>query len=75
MANAKKCDRCGAYYQEVEPNVFGALAAALRPITMQERERKCISTIETFLDLCPSCSKSLKSWVKGNEEKEDGQQG
>lgn len=75
MANAKKCDRCGKYYHECDPNPFENLAIAFERIATPPSEQKCITTIETFLDLCPSCSKSLKSWVKGNEVVDDGQQG
>lgn len=71
MANAKKCDRCGAYYQEAEPNAAQELVDNfLKYITPQSIDKQ-ISAIEGLLDLCPSCSKSLKRWVNG-EEKEDG---
>ena len=63
MAEAKRCARCGNFYQERERNAFDALADALRPITMQKTALSNIAVIEKFLDLCPGCSKSLRKWV------------
>lgn len=68
MANAKKCDRCGNFYQEVEPNTIDQVANAISnlvaSIATHAYVEKQIRVIENFLDLCPSCSKSLKRWVK-----------
>ena len=71
MANAKKCDRCGAYYQEANPNLINTIAFAVEHIAMKPEELKCISVIEKLLDLCPPCTKSLKRWVKGDAEQGD----
>ena len=70
MADAKKCDRCGAYYQEVKKNYLDSLADALRPITMTQEERKCWTLIESFLDFCPNCTKSFKRWMKGDKQED-----
>ena len=71
MANAKKCDRCGKYYEEREMNAFEAVAKSIEKAFTPQTEIKCIMAIEGLLDLCPACSKSLKEWVKG-AKKEDG---
>ena len=68
MANAKRCDRCGKFYQEVDPNGIEALANAFRRFGTPQRVLQQIYVIEKFLDLCPSCSESLKRWAKGNED-------
>ena len=74
MADAKKCDRCGNFYQEVEPNAFEELGKAISDmvayIARPANVKKQIVVIEGFLDLCPSCSKSLKRWATC-VEKED----
>ena len=70
MANAKKCDRCGAYYQEVEANAVQTLAKSMTSIL--EPKTPNIAIIEKMVDLCPSCSTSLKQWWKGKEDAEDG---
>lgn len=71
MAEARKCDRCGKYYELREMNALESFAAACLPIFRQRTESNCITVIESLLDLCPACSKSLKKWVKG-AEKADG---
>ena len=63
MANAKKCDRCGAYYQEVEATAIEALAKSMTSIF----EAKIPKIIEMAVDLCPSCCTSLKRWWNEKE--------
>lgn len=72
MANAKKCDRCGAYYQEVEATVIEILTKQVTEMFESKTVLQNIAVIEKFLDFCPSCSESLKRWVKGKEDTEDG---
>lgn len=72
MANAKKCDRCGKYYQEFEPNAFDSLANVIRSRVTPDGVRKQIYAIEKLLDLCPSCLRSLRKWVGTKEDEEDG---
>jgi hypothetical protein len=70
MANAKKCDRCGNYYQERKSNVFENFACDLsRHLKLSEKEQM-IWFIEQTVDLCPCCSKSLQHWAKCKEETE-----
>ena len=72
MANAKKCDRCGAYYQEVEATAIEILANSMTRIFESQTVLHNIAVIEKFIDLCPSCSASLKRWVKCEGDAEDG---
>lgn len=72
MANAKKCDRCGAYYQECEANAIQSLANTLEKMLEPKTTLQIIGVIERCLDLCPGCSESLKRWAKGKEDAEDG---
>lgn len=58
MAKAKKCDRCGSYYQlDREMGVFTNLA---------ESDEFC-KRFKSY-DLCPSCRDAFKDWVKGGEQ-------
>lgn len=72
MANAKKCDRCGNYYQECEPNAIESLCNAFVGMVAQKEVLHKIAVIEQCLDLCPACSKSLKRWMKLEEDTGDG---
>ena len=72
MANAKKCDRCGVYYQEVDQSCMEELASVFAMIATPYNIQKQISVIEKALDLCPSCSKSLKRWARCSEDEDDG---
>ena len=77
MASAKKCDRCGDFYTEKESNVFNdattalqRLAEALSPICPTKTREQQV--IETVLDLCPKCSKSLTNWLWRKDDKKNG---
>lgn len=74
MADAKKCDRCGNFYQRVELNAIEELGKAMSDmvayIATPVNVTKQICAIESCLDLCPSCSKSLKRWAKCVEEED-----
>lgn len=49
MANAKKCDRCGAFYDEIiNPN-----------LRIEEHNYPFVN----YIDLCPQCVEELKQWL------------
>jgi len=59
MADAKKCDRCGIFYEE-------------ETVTIYEKEVDSIglyggNNFGRDLDLCPKCLESLKSWLEGED--------
>lgn len=69
MADAKKCDRCGDFYVEVEENCFAGAIRALNEMCeyiskpqAETKARNFISEIEKHVDLCSKCSKGLKKW-------------
>jgi predicted HNH restriction endonuclease len=66
MAEAKKCDRCGSFYEERDPNFIESLAYQIRSIA-SPRKHGVIYSITSLIDLCPNCSKSLKNWVQIKE--------
>lgn len=58
MSNAKKCDRCRAFYEPYDPTIIIKKDTGLRIITM---------------DLCPVCQDSIESWLYLKpKEAEDG---
>lgn len=61
--NAKKCDRCGTLYEEVEPNAIQVLVESFIGVTMTPQER-ILKSISSELDLCPGCCNSLSKWMK-----------
>ena len=70
--NAKKCDRCGEFFQNTTTTVAEELSAAAKQLFESNenyRIRMLISSVAVNVDLCKNCSDSLKSWFKdgGNE--------
>lgn len=64
MADAKKCDRCGGYYEERETDAFEELTKALKSMVYPESKSYRISKI---FDFCPACEKSFEKWWKEGE--------
>ena len=62
--DAKKCDRCGAFYEVRYSNIIDELTKAINAITHAEDLREIM---EENVDLCPDCSKQLLKWLKGRE--------
>lgn len=75
MANAKKCDRCGTYYQLVEMDAVELAVSVLRDAFTKKNVLAQIRAIEANLDLCPSCSESLKRWAFMKEQEEGADNG
>lgn len=51
MANAKKCDRCGAFYESYD----------------EKEDRKNTNSFMTLnIDLCPACNESLHEWFEND---------
>lgn len=62
MSEAKRCDRCGRYYQLDNSNEEDNFAA------MALIDRRIIRTDVTY-DLCRECRKELNEWfAKGRKE-------
>lgn len=68
---AKKCDRCGAFYDlyNVERNKEKINGVA--PLNTDESGRYCW---HEYIDLCPDCKDSFERWLKGSKryQKERG---
>lgn len=73
MAFAKKCDRCGAYYETgAKTELENALERIARAATVLHSGAttaiKVCEALEEKIDLCPSCEKSFKKWFTAKEE-------
>lgn len=66
MALAKKCDRCGTYYDYYGPDTLsGCEFNAVAEIAVDKKEE--IVNDSWKLDLCPKCRKSFKEWLNGGK--------
>lgn len=69
MASAKKCDRCGVFYETNTQikETFGCFRRTLSGM--------CFATVDeeyiTEKDLCDDCISKLKMFLDGKELKED----
>lgn len=66
MANAKKCDRCGSYYDH---NVRvrapkGGFLGAIETLTSNMNDIKCY-------DLCDNCAEDLMRFIAGDGIQEE----
>lgn len=56
MADAKKCDRCGSYYDRIARPDSDYLLT------------KYTKDASKLIDLCPECTKLLNLWMEGKAE-------
>ena len=65
MALAKKCDRCGKFYEHYpigdQPGVFNAVGR-MRRVRDSSRE-----TALNIMDLCQDCMESFDRFMKGTD--------
>ena len=64
MANAKKCDRCGIFYNNSEI----AEDIEIRTIDTGVRWVNIKSDTHGNLDLCPKCRDTFVSWWNGGKQ-------
>lgn len=63
MANAKKCDICGKFYQEHEPNLLETLEYFIQQASLPSDVRDVMHKINQCLDICSSCEKSIEKML------------
>ena len=67
MANAKKCDRCGAFYEITETEcAIKDLAKALNDFRFKSRknDNDFIDRFDNSFDVCDMCLRSFGQWWK-----------
>lgn len=57
MSTAKKCDRCGGFYEEGTTNPIENLRNIMSPPS------HVYFAIVTIADFCPECKRQLKKWL------------
>lgn len=63
MANAKKCDRCGKFYEKYTKKLKdGSIVNGIIVIGSGFPV-----TDENFEDLCPECMKELEKWMEAKK--------
>lgn len=60
MADAKKCDRCGKFFEYGLDNSPGVNGRKVRLIRLLDEHSKC--NLKT-LDICPECALELCEWL------------
>ena len=65
MANAKKCDRCGRFYEERPRNTIEGFGEALAAFVNADKIKPNLLN-----DLCCECEKSLNEWWKEGADNE-----
>ena len=65
MANAKKCDRCGKYYDKNKQHPFtgSAMVSVIDGVAFTRQD----GGITNCYDLCDDCITLLKEWLKGEK--------
>ena len=58
MSDAKKCDRCGRFY-DIYGNVDNAVS--FRFVSRWD------TTLQPIYDLCPDCMEELKNWLANRQ--------
>ena len=66
MANAKKCDRCGSYYDSYNDKNNAEKINGIMLINIDSNNR--YFSHEPY-DLCPVCSDELMKWFRKENEK------
>ena len=73
---AKKCDRCGKYYNPdvyIPMNIFEVISNGINSMlgynhdTVYIVEKSIYGEGETSFDLCPQCNLKLRKFLKGEE--------
>ena len=59
MANAKRCDRCGAFYMPKEVNTDRKTTFEIRKFDLEEAPE--------LLDLCDKCLDSVQEFMQADE--------
>lgn len=69
MASAKKCDRCGDFYEERVIDCKESGGDYVRPLNGTLRLYEDCSSKGFYYDLCPTCFKVLMNFLRIEEVK------
>lgn len=77
MANCKRCDRCGSFYEESNnikkniPHFRSVNKINFGTIDIQSVSGNWVGPF----DLCPTCGEEFYNWLANKKENTDGEQG
>ena len=75
MSKAKRCDRCGKYYDLIPENLPGTKTGPKYSITYYKSLGSMGAEVQAF-DLCPECARQLTEWAENPDiivlDKEEG---
>lgn len=60
--DARKCDRCGKYYDLY--NTDNDKPNTIKFVSLNEKRQYCEGAVKSF-DLCPECMKAAKKFMEG----------
>ena len=63
MSKAKRCDRCGKYYDLIPENLPGTKTGPKYSITYYKSLGSMGAEVQAF-DLCPECARQLTDWAE-----------
>lgn len=63
MSNAKRCNRCGKYYDLIPKNLPGTKTGPKYSINYYKPLGKMGAEVNSF-DLCPECAQQLTDWAE-----------
>lgn len=67
---AKKCDRCGQFYTELEETGFDFAVRQFANMFKSQTQIKIEEFVKEF-DFCAECQKSLIEWFNNEQSKDD----
>ena len=63
MSDAKRCNRCGGYYDLIPENLPGTKTGPKYSINYYKPMGAFGASVEQF-DLCPECARQLTDWAE-----------
>ena len=63
MSKAKRCDRCGKYYDLIPENLPGTKTGPQYSINYYKQLDSMGAEVEVF-DLCPECARQFTEWAE-----------
>jgi hypothetical protein len=67
MSKAKRCDRCGKYYDLIPENLPGTKTGPKYSIQYFNPLGNMGAAVEAF-DLCPECARQLTEWAENPDD-------
>lgn len=63
MSDAKRCNRCGGYYDLIPENLPGTKTGPKYSVNYYKKLGNLATEVKSF-DLCPECAQQLTNWAE-----------